>query len=122
MHVTNGIHIGQTDRMLRRVGFRQTGGNYAMGLRRGGNSMNAVRMRGMRRRAMVGWMRPSVKKVGAVQMATGVLAVAALFTGVSWHWWAVALLGYFFYACVGHSVGYHRYFAHRSFRHRGGRR
>ena len=32
MHVTNGIHIGQTDRMLRRVGFRQTGGNYAMGL------------------------------------------------------------------------------------------
>ena len=32
VHVTNGIHIGQTDRMLRRVGFRQTGGNYAMGL------------------------------------------------------------------------------------------
>ena len=32
MHVTNGIHIGHTDRMLRRVGFRQTGGNYAMGL------------------------------------------------------------------------------------------
>ena len=32
MHVTNGIHIGRTDRMLRRVGFVQTGGNYAMGL------------------------------------------------------------------------------------------
>ena len=32
MHVTNGIHIGQTDRMLRRVGYRQTGGNYAIGL------------------------------------------------------------------------------------------
>ena len=32
VHVTNGIHIGQTDRVLRRLGFRQTGGNYAMGL------------------------------------------------------------------------------------------
>ena len=32
IHVTNGIHIGRTDGMLRRVGFVQTGGNYAMGL------------------------------------------------------------------------------------------
>ena len=32
MHVTSGIHIGQTDRLFRRLGFRQTGGNYAMGL------------------------------------------------------------------------------------------
>ena len=43
--------------------------------------MNAGRARGMRR-ALVGWMRPSVKKVGAVQMATGLVAVGALFTGV----------------------------------------
>ena len=34
MHVTSGVHIGQTDRILRRLGFRQTGGNYAMGLNR----------------------------------------------------------------------------------------
>ena len=68
------------------------------------------------RSALSGWMRPSVAKVGSVQVATGVVAVGALFTGVSWHWWAVALLGYFLYACVGHTVGYHRYFAHRSFR------
>ena len=32
IHVTDGIHIGRTDGMLRRVGFRQTGGNYAMAL------------------------------------------------------------------------------------------
>ena len=32
VHVTNGIHIAQTDRVLRRLGFRQTGGSYAMGL------------------------------------------------------------------------------------------
>ena len=32
IHVTNGIHIGRTDRTLRRVGFVQTGGNYTMGL------------------------------------------------------------------------------------------
>lgn len=35
VHVTNGIHIGRTDRVLRRLGFRQTGGNYAMGLTSG---------------------------------------------------------------------------------------
>ena len=34
MHVTSGVHIGQTDRLFRRLGFRQTGGNYAMGLSR----------------------------------------------------------------------------------------
>ena len=33
MHVTSGIHIGRTDRLLRRFGFHQTGGNYVMGLR-----------------------------------------------------------------------------------------
>ena len=77
--------------------------------------MSSAAMRGLRSR-WVGWMRPSVRKVGAVQVATGALAVGALFTGVSWPWWVLALLGYFFYACVGHSVGYHRYFAHRSFR------
>ena len=77
--------------------------------------MSSAAMRGLRSR-WVGWMRPSVRKVGAVQVATGALAVGALFTGVSWPWWGLALLGYFFYACVGHSVGYHRYFAHRSFR------
>ena len=32
MHVTSGFRINPTDRMLRRVGFRQTGGNYALGL------------------------------------------------------------------------------------------
>ena len=32
LHVTNGLHVGRTDRMLRRLGFLQTGGNYAMTL------------------------------------------------------------------------------------------
>ena len=77
--------------------------------------MSPVSVRGLRSR-WVGWMRPSVRKVGAVQVATGVLAVGGAVHRVSWPWWALALLGYFFYACVGHSVGYHRYFAHRSFR------
>ena len=76
--------------------------------------MSAPVAKEIRNRA-VGWMRPSVGKVGAVQAATGLAAVGALFTGVSWHWWMVSLLGYFLYACVGHSVGYHRYYAHRSF-------
>ena len=36
--------------------------------------MNAGWARGLRR-ALVGWMRPRVKRVGAMQMATGVVAV-----------------------------------------------
>ena len=32
LHVTSGIHIGQTDRVFRKLGFRQTGGNYTLGL------------------------------------------------------------------------------------------
>lgn len=30
--VASGVRIGKTDRFLTRLGFRQTGGNYAMGL------------------------------------------------------------------------------------------
>ena len=37
--------------------------------------MNAGRVRGMRR-VLAGWMRPSVAKVGAVQVGTGVIAVS----------------------------------------------
>ena len=32
LHVTSGVQVGQTDRVLRRMGFRQTGGNYALEL------------------------------------------------------------------------------------------
>ena len=32
VHVTSGLHIGQTDRVFRKFGFRQTGGNYTLGL------------------------------------------------------------------------------------------
>ena len=32
LHVTSGVHIGQTDRVFRKFGFRQTGGNYTLGL------------------------------------------------------------------------------------------
>ena len=34
LHVTSGVRIGRTDRALRRLGFRQTGGNYALELPR----------------------------------------------------------------------------------------
>lgn len=61
------------------------------------------------------WMLPSNEKTGRAQVFTGLLALAAPFAGAAWHWWLLALFGYFMYACVGHSVGYHRYFAHRSF-------
>lgn len=60
-------------------------------------------------------LRPSVKFVGTVQLLTGAITVAALFLHAGWGWWLLALFGYFVYGCVGLSVGFHRYYAHRSF-------
>lgn len=61
-------------------------------------------------------LRPTVQFVGAVQIATGLLTVAALFVPVAWQWWLLALFGYFVYGCIGLSVGFHRYYSHRSFK------
>lgn len=36
--VSSGVTIGRTDRFLRRLGFAQTGGNYAMGVTAGKDS------------------------------------------------------------------------------------
>ena len=53
---------------------------------------------------------------GWVQVLTGAVTLWALvFADAGWAWWALALFGYFLYGCVGLSVGFHRYFAHRSF-------
>ena len=53
---------------------------------------------------------------GRVQVLTGAAALLALlFADAGWAWWALALSGCFLYGCIGLSVGFHRYFAHRSF-------
>ena len=53
---------------------------------------------------------------GGVQASTGAVALwAVVFADAGWTWWALALFGYFLYGCVGLSVGFHRYFARRSF-------
>ncbi len=53
---------------------------------------------------------------GAVQIVTGAVALWALaFAEAGLGWWALALSGYFLFGCVGLSIGFHRYFAHRSF-------
>ncbi len=53
---------------------------------------------------------------GTVQVFTAVVTVWAIFgAGAGPAWWVLALFGYFLYGCVGLSVGFHRYFAHRSF-------
>jgi len=62
-----------------------------------------------------GWLEATPGKIGAVQILTGGALLAAPFLGVSWHWWLLAIWVYFLFGCVGHSVGYHRYFSHRSF-------
>lgn len=60
-------------------------------------------------------VRPTVQFVGGVQIVTGVITIAAPFLETAWHWWALAIFGYFVYGCIGLSVGFHRYYAHRSF-------
>ena len=35
IHVTSGLHVGRTGKMLRRLGFKQTGGNYVLGMESG---------------------------------------------------------------------------------------
>jgi len=51
-----------------------------------------------------------------VQVLTLAMAVWAVFdVGAGAGWWALALFCYFLYGCIGLSVGFHRYFAHRSF-------
>lgn len=53
---------------------------------------------------------------GWIQAGTGALTLwAVLFAEAGGAWWALALFGYFLYGCVGLSIGFHRYFAHRSF-------
>lgn len=67
-------------------------------------------------RLAASWMLPTTAKMRAIQIATGAIAIGALFSGVLWQWWALAGFGYFMFGCVGHTVGYHRYFVHNSFR------
>ena len=53
---------------------------------------------------------------GTIQIFTSVVTVWAVFdAGAGLAWWCLALFGYFLYGCVGLSLGFHRYFAHRSF-------
>jgi fatty-acid desaturase len=60
-------------------------------------------------------LRPSVQFVGSVQILTALITIYALFSDAAWEWWLLALFGYFVYGCIGLSVGFHRYYAHRSF-------
>jgi len=63
-----------------------------------------------------GYLLPSAPRIGGIQLATGAALITVPFSGASWHWYLLALFGYFMHGCVGHSIGYHRYFAHRSFK------
>src|ERR1700719_3912846 len=75
-------------------------------------ALSALRLPALRRSPL---MRPSVEFVGAVQVLTALITLFAVMTPVHWGWWLLALFGYFIYGCVGLSVGFHRYYAHRSF-------
>src|SRR5215472_89928 len=74
--------------------------------------MTALALSSLRRSPL---LRPSVQFVGFVQLLTGLVTVAALFSGVHWAWWLLAVFGYFVYGCIGLSIGFHRYYAHRTF-------
>ncbi len=75
--------------------------------------MPAIALSMLRRHAL---LRPSVQFVGFVQILTGLVTIAALmFAHVGLGWWLFAIFGYFVYGCIGLSIGFHRYYAHRSF-------
>ncbi len=46
-------------------------------------------------------------------LAVTVWALSGAGTGAGW--WALSVACYFLYGCIGLSIGFHRYFAHRSF-------
>lgn len=56
------------------------------------------------------------KTHGVLQVINTLIMVWALFQGFAWHYWAIAGLFYFYYFCVGLSVGNHRYFCHNTFK------
>lgn len=58
---------------------------------------------------------PTAPSIGLLQIASAMAACSAPFLGAGWEWWLAAILTMFLYGCVGLSVGYHRYFSHRSF-------
>ena len=62
------------------------------------------------------WRGVPMRFFGAVQVFTGAVMVWALaFAEAGPVWWSLSLFGYFLYGCIGLSIGYHRYFAHRCF-------
>ena len=68
------------------------------------------------RHAPVRWRCPPMRFFGRVQVLAGAVTLWALvFAEAGWAWWALALFGCFLYGCVGLPVGFHRYFACRSF-------
>ena len=68
------------------------------------------------RRAPAWWRCPSMRFFDWAQVLTGAATIWALvFADAGRAWWLLALFGWFLYGCVGWSVGFHRYFAHRSF-------
>ena len=68
------------------------------------------------RRTPVWWRSSPMRFFGWVRIMTVAVALWALmFADAGWAWWALALFGCFLYGCVGLSVGFQRYSAHRSF-------
>ena len=62
------------------------------------------------------WRGAPAQFFGGVQIVTVAVTLWALFdAGAGAEWWVLAGLCYFLYGCVGLSIGFHRYFAHRSF-------
>lgn len=50
-----------------------------------------------------------------LQFGTLLVAIAAFMTVRDWRWWAASLCVYFVNGCLGLTVTYHRFLAHRSF-------
>ena len=66
-------------------------------------------------RVRAAFRHPTAAWLGTLQLGAAAIACLAPFVGAGPGWWLAVPAMMFLYGCIGMSVGYHRYFSHRSF-------
>jgi len=58
---------------------------------------------------------PNYYSATVLQLAAPLLMYSAIVSNAGWYWYLLSLVSYILYILVGHNIGLHRYFSHRSF-------
>lgn len=65
---------------------------------------------------LIKWLiQPNYFWMTTLQLILPICVYVAIVSGADWYWWALSLLFYFLYLCIGNNIGMHRYFCHRYF-------